>query len=57
MVALDWDSEYLFFMGFDSKYLSTIFFFYVDARTITWVKNILEKLDNQLCVKVKKCAK
>ena len=26
-----------------------------DARVITWVKNSLEKLDNELHVKVKKC--
>ena len=27
----------------------------VDARDTTWVKNSLEKLDNELYVKVKKC--
>ena len=27
----------------------------VDARVTTWVKNSLEKLDNELYVKVKKC--
>ena len=32
-------------------------FFYGDAGVITWVKNILEKLDNELHVKVKKCVK
>ena len=39
----------------DSKYLQAIF--YGDARVITWVKNNLEKLDNELQVKVKKCVK
>ena len=32
-------------------------FFYGDARVITWVKNNLEKLDNEFHVKVKKCVK
>ena len=32
-------------------------FFYEDARATTWVKNNLEKLDNDLRVKVKKCVK
>ena len=32
-------------------------FFYGDARVITWVKNSLEKLDNEFHVKVKKCVK
>ena len=27
----------------------------VDARVATWVKNSLEKLDNELYVKLKKC--
>ena len=31
--------------------------FYGDARVITWVKNSLEKLDNEFHVKVKKCVK
>ena len=29
--------------------------FYGNARVITWVKNSLEKLDNELYIKVKKC--
>ena len=33
------------------------YFFYEDARVTTWVKNNLEKLDNDLRVKVKKCVK
>ena len=32
-------------------------YFYSDARVITWVKNSLEKLDNEFHVKVKKCVK
>ena len=32
-------------------------FFYGDASVITWVNNSLEKLDNELHVKVKKCVK
>ena len=32
-------------------------FFYGDARVITWTKNSLENLDNELHVKVKKCVK
>ena len=35
----------------------TIKYFYGDARVITWVKNSLGKLDNELHVKVKKCVK
>ena len=31
--------------------------FYRDARVITWAKNGLEKLDNELHVKIKKCVK
>ena len=33
------------------------FFFYGDAIVITWTKNSLEKLDNELHVKVKTCVK
>ena len=33
------------------------YFLYGDARFIKWVKNSLEKLDNELHVKVKKCVK
>ena len=32
-------------------------FFYGDGRVITWTKNSLENLDNELHVKVKKCVK
>ena len=31
--------------------------FYGHARVTTWVKNSLEKLDDELYVKVKKCVK
>ena len=31
--------------------------FYANVRVITWVKTNLEKLDNELHVKVKKCVK
>ena len=31
------------------------YFFYRNARVITWTKNILENLDNELHIKVKKC--
>ena len=31
--------------------------FYDDARVITWVKNSLEKIDNEFHVKLKKCVK
>ena len=31
--------------------------FYGDVRVITWVKNSLEKLDNELHVKAKKSVK
>ena len=34
-----------------------LFFFFGDARVITWVKNVWEKLDNELYVKIKKCVK
>ena len=30
-------------------------FFYGNTRVITWVKNSLEKLDNEFHIKVKKC--
>ena len=37
--------------------ISVNYFFYENARVTTWVKNNLEKLDNDLRVKVKKCVK
>ena len=35
----------------------TVSFFNGDARVITWLKNSLEELDNELHVKVNKCIK
>ena len=46
IVVLDWGSKYFCKL-----------FFYGDARVTTRVKNSLEKLDNELHVKVKKCVK
>ena len=37
--------------------IPVIYFFNGDARVKIWVKNSLEKLDNELHVKVKKCVK
>ena len=41
---------------FKESYHTCNLFFYEDAKVITWVKNSLKKLDNELHVKAKKCA-
>ena len=35
--------------------ISLNYFFYGDAKVIIWLKNSLEKLDNELHVKVNNC--